>query len=91
MNEDLILEISKHALMTIAMISFPILFTALIVGVAVSLFQAMTQINEATLSYIPKLIAVGLVLLVGGHWMLMTLVDYTRELFLNIPHLIGIK
>lgn len=91
MNEDLILEISRHVLMVIAMISFPTLFTALIVGIVVSLFQAMTQINEATLSYIPKLIAVGLVLLVGGHWMLMTLVNYTRDLYLSIPHLIGIR
>lgn len=91
MNQDLILEISKNALVTISMISAPILFSGLIVGVIVSLFQAMTQINEATLSFIPKLITVAIVLLICGHWMLTTLISYSTSLILSIPHLIGVR
>lgn len=90
-NQDTVLEIAKNALMTIAMISAPTLLTGLIVGVAVSLFQAVTQINEATLSFIPKLIAVCLVLLLTGHWMLSTLVQYTMNLYESIPYIIGVK
>jgi len=91
MNQDVVLEIAKNALMTIAMISAPTLLTGLIVGVVVSLFQAVTQINEATLSFIPKLMAVCLVLLLTGHWMLSTLVQYTTNLYESIPYLIGVK
>lgn len=91
MNQDIILEISKNALVTISMLSAPVLLSGLIVGVIVSLFQAMTQINEATLSFIPKLITVAIVLLITGHWMLTTLTDYTVTLIQNIPHLIGVR
>lgn len=91
MNQDVVLEIAKNALMTIAMVSAPTLLTGLIVGVVVSLFQAVTQINEATLSFIPKLMAVCLVLLLTGHWMLSTLVQYTTNLYESIPYLIGVK
>lgn len=91
MNQDVILEISKNALVTISMLSAPMLISGLIVGVIVSLFQAMTQINEATLSFIPKLITVSIVLLITGHWMLTTLTHYTVTLIQNIPHFIGVR
>jgi flagellar biosynthetic protein FliQ len=90
MNQDLILDISKNALVTISLVSAPTLLTGLIVGIVVSLIQTMTQINEATLSFIPKLIAVGLVLMFTGHWMLSTLMQYTVTLIQNIPHFIGV-
>ena len=90
MNQDVILEIAKNALVTISLVSAPPLLVGLIVGIVVSLFQAMTQINEATLSFIPKLIAVGLVLLFTGHWMLATLSSYTIKLIESIPHVIGV-
>lgn len=91
MNQDLILDISKNALVIISIVSAPTLLTGLIVGIAVSLIQTMTQINEATLSFIPKLIAVGLVLMFTGHWMLSTLMQYTITLIQNIPHFIGVN
>lgn len=91
MNQDVILEIAKNALVTISLVSAPPLLAGLIVGIAVSLLQAMTQINEATLSFIPKLIAVGIVLLFTGHWMLSTLSTYTINLIESIPHIIGVR
>ncbi|WP_371808104.1 flagellar biosynthesis protein FliQ [Microbulbifer harenosus] len=67
----------------------PMLLTALVVGLLVSLFQAATQINEMTLSFIPKILAVFAVLVIAGPWLLALIVDYTRTLFMNIPLLIS--
>lgn len=89
MDQSTVLEIAKNALVTISMLTAPTLLTGLVVGIIVSLFQAITQINEATLSFIPKLIAVGIVLLLTGHWMLSTLNNYTVSLIQSIPRLIG--
>lgn len=71
------------------MISAPMLLSALVVGLAVSIFQAATQINEMTLSFIPKLLAMFLVLMLSGAWMIGTMVDYVQRLFGNIPWMIG--
>jgi flagellar biosynthetic protein FliQ len=67
----------------------PLLLTALLVGLLVSLFQAATQINEMTLSFIPKILAVFTVLVLAGPWMIKLIVDFTRELFSNLPRMIG--
>ena len=71
------------------MISAPLLLTALLVGLLVSIMQAATQINEMTLSFIPKLIGVFAMLVFAGPWMLQTLVDYLQRLFGSIPQVIG--
>ena len=91
MTPDSVIEIAKNAMFVIAYITGPLMLTGLCVGVIVSLFQSVTQINEPTLSFIPKLISVGLVLLLTGHWMLGYITFYTQELILHIPTLIGIK
>jgi len=71
------------------MLALPLLLAALVIGLVVGIFQAATQINESTLSFIPKLIGIALVLMIGGSWMLQTLASYTRELFMSIPRLMG--
>jgi flagellar biosynthetic protein FliQ len=70
-------------------ISAPFLLAALVVGLAVSVFQAVTQIQEMTLSFIPKILVTGAVIALGGPWMLDMLVGYTRDLLESIPQLVG--
>ncbi|MEM9172488.1 MAG: flagellar biosynthesis protein FliQ [Pseudomonadota bacterium] len=89
MNPDSILSIGQQALWVTFAISSPLLLSALFVGLVVGMLQAATQINEMTLSFIPKLLVLGLALLIGGPWIVTTLVDFTRELITNIPDLIG--
>ena len=67
----------------------PILLTALVVGLAISLIQAVTQINEATLSFLPKLIGVALALVLAGPWIIALLVDYLRQILTSIPQAVG--
>ena len=74
---------------TTLMVAAPVLGTALMIGLIVSIFQAATQINEQTLSFIPKLVGVMAVLLLAGHWMLMTMVDYMHHIFTMIPQLVN--
>jgi flagellar biosynthetic protein FliQ len=71
---------------TAGRVSAPILLTAIIVGVLVGLIQSITQIQEQTLTFVPKFMAVGFVLVITGSWMLSTLVDYTQQLIANIPN-----
>ena len=71
------------------MVAAPLLLVALIIGLIVSIFQAATQINEATLSFIPKLIGIFVALIVAGPWMLSVMLDYMRQVFTSIPGLIG--
>jgi len=71
------------------MIAAPMLLVALIIGLIVSIFQAATQINEATLSFIPKLVGVFVALVVAGPWMLSVMLDYMREIFGGIPGMVG--
>ncbi|MEW6692310.1 MAG: flagellar biosynthesis protein FliQ [Pseudomonadota bacterium] len=89
MNADTVIDITRQALEVILMLSLPLLLTALAAGLLVGIFQAATQINEMTLSFIPKLLAMVVVILLAGSWMLGVLVDYTRRLFDSIPGLIG--
>jgi flagellar biosynthetic protein FliQ len=89
MNSQTVLSISQGALQMVIMISAPLLLTALVVGLVVSILQAATQINEATLSFIPKLVGVFAAMIIAGPWMIQTLVDYMQKLFESIPHVIG--
>ncbi len=89
MNADTILDLTRQAMVVILLLSMPILLTALVVGLLIGMFQAATQINEMTLSFIPKLFAVVLAILLAGPWMLHLLIDFTINLFHRIPSLIG--
>ena len=89
MTPDTIMTIGTRALEMALLLAAPLLLAALITGVVVGAFQAATSINEMTLSFIPKLIAIALTLAVAGPWMLKTLVGYTRELIVSIPGLIN--
>jgi flagellar biosynthetic protein FliQ len=89
MTSQSVLAIGQQALEMMLLISAPMLLTALAVGLLVSVLQAATQINEATLSFIPKLVAMFLVLVVTGPWMLSTFVDYMQRLLSGIPGAIG--
>ena len=89
MNSDTVLTLGAGALQLTMLLAAPLLVTALVVGLVVSVFQAATQINEMTLSFIPKLVAMFVVLVVAGPWMLALLVDYMQRLFSSIPQMIG--
>lgn len=89
MDTSAVLDIGFSALVLAAKLSAPLLITALVVGFAVSLFQSATQIQEVTLSFVPKAVAVGVALLVSGHWMIQEAVAFTTGLFERIPGLLG--
>ncbi len=84
MTEELILKLGQDALRTTALLASPLLVSTLVVGLLVSIFQALTQINEATLTFVPKMILVALILVFAGPWMLDVLSSYTIDLFENI-------
>jgi flagellar biosynthetic protein FliQ len=88
MSQSSALSVLQQTLWTVAKLSGPILAAALVVGVVISLFQAVTQVNEMTLSYVPKIIAIALVLVLAGPWMLQTLLDFTSNLFSSLPTLV---
>jgi len=89
MNPDTVMSLGSRALEITLMLAAPLLLVALVTGLIVGAFQAATQINEQTLSFIPKLLAMAVALVVAGPWMLKVLVSYTRELFESIPSLIN--
>ena len=89
MTPESVLDIFSHAMQLVLMLVVIILVPALIVGLLVSMFQAATQINEMTLSFIPKLIITIMTLMIAGPWMLRMLIEYTRNLILDIPGMIG--
>lgn len=89
MTQDTIMTIGREAMQITIMLAAPLLLTALAVGLLISILQAATQIQEMTLSFIPKLIGMVLALMVTGHWLLGVAVDFTRHLYQSIPHLIG--
>lgn len=89
MSPEQVLTLGSEAMQTTLIVAAPVLGTALMIGLIVSIFQAATQINEQTLSFIPKLVGVMAVLLLAGHWMLMTLVDYMHHIFTMIPQLVN--
>ena len=84
MTEDLVIRLGQDALRTTALLAAPLLISTLVVGLAVSIFQALTQINEATLTFIPKMIIVALVFVLAGPWMMDVMSSYTINLFENI-------
>jgi flagellar biosynthetic protein FliQ len=89
MTPETVMTIGQQALELTLMVSAPPLLTALVVGLVVSIFQAATQINEMTLSFIPKLIAMFFVLIISGPWMIGILLDYMVRLFSSIPYMVG--
>jgi flagellar biosynthetic protein FliQ len=89
MTPTAVIEIGRHAVEITLMISAPLFVAALATGLLISIFQAATQINEATLSFVPKLIVVFITLIVAGPWMITVLVDYMQRLYGSIPGIIG--
>jgi flagellar biosynthetic protein FliQ len=89
MTPETVMTIGQRALEITILLSAPLLLAALTIGLLVGVFQAATQINEMTLSFIPKLVGMAGTLVVAGPWMLTTIVGYPRELFESIPGLIG--
>ncbi|MBT2326325.1 flagellar biosynthesis protein FliQ [Variovorax paradoxus] len=89
MTPESVMSLGSQAIHVSLLVGAPLLLVALVVGLVISVFQAATQINEATLSFIPKLLAVFAVLVIGGPWMLGQIVDYMRTLFSSIPQLVA--
>lgn len=89
MTPESVMTIGGHAMQVTLMVAAPVLVVVLVIGLLVSIFQAATQINEQTLSFIPKLVGVVASLVVAGPWMLSTMVDYMRTVFTSIPALAG--
>ncbi|WP_295523063.1 flagellar biosynthesis protein FliQ [Limnohabitans sp. Rim8] len=87
MDTAMVIDLSRHALWTAMLVCAPLLGLALAVGLFIGIIQAATSINESTLSFIPKLIALALGLLAFGSWQLVTLIDFTRSIFQRIPAL----
>jgi flagellar biosynthetic protein FliQ len=89
MSDSDVTQIAVQTMLLAAKVAAPMLLTALLVGFLISLFQAATQIQEPTLSFVPKMIAVAVALLVTGNWTLSQLVSFTHDLFAMLPHLLG--
>jgi flagellar biosynthetic protein FliQ len=89
MDSNAVLDISMQALVITAKLAAPVLITSLVVGFAISLLQSITQIQEVTLSFVPKAVAVGIALLVCGHWMISEMVTFTHVVFERIPQLLS--
>lgn len=89
MTDSTVLDIALQTMLVAFKLSLPILLPALVIGFVISLAQAMTQIQEFTLAFVPKLIGVGLAVLITGNWMLHTLVVFTQDLFERIPSMLG--
>ncbi len=88
MENEYVVEVVSQAIRVTLMLSAPMLIGALVVGVLVSIFQAVTQINEQTLSFIPKILVIIAALVIFSPWMMETMVTYTQDLFISIPELI---
>ncbi len=88
MNEDMIIKLGQDALRTTALLAGPLLVSTLVIGLAVSIFQALTQINEATLTFIPKMIVVAVIIVLAGPWMMDVLTTYTTTLFESIATIV---
>ena len=89
MTPTTVIELGRQAIEVTLMVSAPLFLAALVTGLIISIFQAATQINEMTLSFVPKLIAIFVTMVVAGPWMLTTLTDFMRRLFESIPAMIG--
>lgn len=91
MSEELILKLGQDTIRTTALLASPLLVSALVVGLVVSIFQAVTQINEATLTFIPKMIVVGIVLVLAAPWMMDIMNNFTINLFEGIGEMVRIR
>lgn len=89
MNPSTVIEIGRHAMEITLLISAPLFIAALATGLLVSIVQAATQINEATLSFVPKVVVIFVTLILAGPWMITLMTDYMRRLFESIPTVIG--
>jgi flagellar biosynthetic protein FliQ len=89
MDQDVVVSLATQAMSLALKLALPLLGVGLVVGVIISILQAVTQIQEATLSFIPKVLAMAAVLVIGGPWMLNQLLSYTSELWSSIPNMIG--
>ncbi|MEI6547880.1 MAG: flagellar biosynthesis protein FliQ, partial [Burkholderiales bacterium] len=89
MTPETVVTIGRQGLELMLIVSAPLLLVSLAVGIAVSFFQAVTQINEQTLSFLPKLVGVGITAIIAGPWMMTTLVDYIQRTITSIPRLVG--
>ncbi len=89
MTPETVVTLGQQAIEMTLLIAAPMLLSALVIGLVVSIFQAATQINEMTLSFIPKLLGIFIVIIITGPWMVNTFVDYIQRLFSNIPWMVG--
>ena len=89
MTPETVMDLAHSTLLVTSMIAAPLLLIALVAGLVIGMLQAATQINESTLSFIPKLILMVLTLFAVGPWILRVLIDFTRDLYTNIPNVIG--
>jgi flagellar biosynthesis protein FliQ len=89
MNQDVVISLAMDAMTLALKVGMPLLLVGLVVGLVVSIFQAVTQIQEMTLTFIPKILALGLVLMIAGPWMLGQLLTYTENLWTGIPGMVG--
>ena len=89
MDTTIVMEVAREAVITTLLCALPLMLAALLTGLAVSILQAATQINEATLSFVPKIVAVFLTLLLAGVWIIDQLVTFTTFLFERIPFIVG--
>ncbi|MFZ6772233.1 flagellar biosynthesis protein FliQ [Undibacterium sp. SXout7W] len=89
MSPDSVMTLGRQAMEVTLLVSAPLLLVALVIGLVVSIFQAATQINETTLSFIPKLVGIFVTLIVAGPWMLSILLDYMRQMFTSIATMAG--
>jgi flagellar biosynthesis protein FliQ len=89
MNDVLVMHIAVQTMILATKLAAPILLVSLAIGFGVSVLQSVTQIQEVTLSFVPKLVGVGVVLLVSGHWMLDQTIDFTNALFATLPQLLA--
>ncbi len=89
MEQQQVLTLGQQALTVLLMVSAPVLVVVLVVGLLVSIFQAATQINESTLSFVPKIVAAVVVLAIAGPWMLTTLVEYMQSTLSSLPKMVG--
>lgn len=86
MSEDVVLSLGRDAIWTTVLLASPLLISALVVGLIVSIIQAVTQINESTLTFIPKMLAIVVVMIIMAPWMTQMITSYTTELFTSLPN-----
>ena len=89
MTDAAVIQIALQALVISAKLAAPILIVSLAIGLGISILQSVTQIQEVTITFVPKLVGVGVVILVSGHWMLREIVSFTQALFTELPSLLG--